>query len=132
MRGYRGIPANAAQQGVAYGARLLMNLFEHGVRVAFFFCHVRSPGYGLGLVAHALAVGVSDLNPLAAYNSHFAVPEKDHVPRVRQQRRNIRCNEVFTRPQADNDRRAISRSNNLSAIAFSGDDNNSVNALYVL
>jgi hypothetical protein len=73
-----------------------MNFFEHKVRIAFLLGHVRSPGNGLGLPAHAHTAGVPDLNALAAYNSHFAVPQKDHIPRVRQQRRHIRRDEIFT------------------------------------
>src|SRR5437879_3848870 len=59
---YRSVVVYASAQGVAYGARLLMNFFEHEVWIAFLLRHVGRPRNRLGRTAHAMAVQVSDLN----------------------------------------------------------------------
>src|SRR6266571_1739732 len=74
-----------------------MDFLEHEVRVAFLFRHLRGPVDGLRRLAHALALGILDLDAVAGDDSDLAVFEEDDAACIGQQRRNVGGDEVFSR-----------------------------------
>src|SRR6266705_1195751 len=77
-----------------------MDFLEHEVRVAFLFRHLRGPVDGLRRLAHALALGILDLNAVAGDDSDLAVLQEDDAACIGQQRRNVGGDEVFPRSHA--------------------------------
>src|SRR5437588_10206220 len=120
------VRAYAATHRIANCSWLLMNFLEHEMRITFFFRHLGSPGNRLGRTTHALAAGILDLNCFAADDRNLAIIEENHFSRVWQKGGNVRCDEVFPRSDSDDERRPVACGHNLLSIAFSRDNDNSI------
>ena len=111
-----GLLRDAAQRGVANGARLLINFLEHEMLEAALFRHDRVPGHVLHLALDRLAVEVGELHAVGSDHRHVAVGQKENVARVIENRGHVGGHEVFVVPQADHRRRAIARRHDLVGI----------------
>ena len=91
-----GFLRDAAQRGVAHGARLLINFLEHEVLEAALFRHDRVPGDVLHLAHDGLAVEVGELHAFGSDDGEIAVGRErtdracDRESREHRTRRSIR------------------------------------------
>ena len=91
-----GVLRDAAEGGVAHGARLLVNFLEHEVLEAALFRHDRVPGDVLHLALDGLAVEVGELDAVGSDDGEVAVGRErkgrgcDRESRERRRRRSIR------------------------------------------
>ena len=72
-----GLLRNAAQRGVAHGARLLENFLEHEMLEAALFRHDRVPGHVLHLALDGLAVEIGELHAVRREHRQVAVARKN-------------------------------------------------------
>src|SRR5436190_6592458 len=109
-----------------------MDFLEHEVRIAFLLRHLCSPVDGLRRLAHALALGILDLNAVAGDDSDFAVFAEDDAPCIAQQRRNVGGDEVFSRSDAHHQWRPVARGHDLAAVAFAGNNGDPIYPFHIL
>src|SRR5690348_15187012 len=83
------VERNAADGGIADGARLLEDFLEHEVLEAALFRHDRVPGNVLHLALDGTAFEVSELHALRGDDSEIAIAEEEQVARVIENRRNV-------------------------------------------
>ena len=108
-----GVERDAAQGGVANGARLLPDFLEHEVLVAALFRLDGIPLDARDLALDGLAVEVGELDAVAGEDGHVAVGEEIDIARVVQDAGNVGGDEVFALAHADDDRRAGARGDDL-------------------
>src|SRR5437867_2233785 len=118
-------------RNVSRMARLLMDFLEHEVRVAFLFRHLRGPVDGLRRLAHALALGILDLDAVAGDDSDLAVFEEDDAACIGQQRRNVGGDEVFSRSHTHHQWRPVACGHDLAAIAFAGNNGDPIHPFHI-
>ncbi len=107
------IQRHAADGGIANGARLLKDFFEHEVLKAALLRHDRVPGDVLHLALNGTAFKVRELHALRRDHSKVAISEEKQVARVIENRGNIGRNKEFVFAQADHGRRTIAGGHNL-------------------
>src|SRR5207244_226341 len=83
------IRRDAPHHGVAHGARLLKDLFEHEVLEAALLRHNRVPGYVLHLACDGIAVEIRERNTARRDYSKVAIRQEEKVARVIQDRRHV-------------------------------------------
>ena len=92
---------DAAERGVANGARLLVDFLEHEVLEAALFRHDRVPGDVLHLARHRVAVEVGELHAVGREDGHVAIGQEEDVARVVEDRGDVGGDEVFVVTEAD-------------------------------
>ncbi len=102
-----GVERNAALDGIADGARLLVDLLEHEMLEAALLRHDRVPGDPLLLGFDDIAVKIGDADRVFGQDRDLVVAEKENVARVCEDRRNVGRDKKFAVAQADHDRRAF-------------------------
>ena len=110
--------SHPAQGRVPHGARLLVNLLEHEMLVAALFRHDRVPQDVRDLPVHRPPFEIAEADTFMGEHGHIAVSEEEHVARMAQNRRNVRCHEVFVVAQADHHRRPRPRRDNFVRVCF--------------
>src|SRR4029450_11104038 len=80
------------------------NLLEHEMLVPALLGLDRIPGDALDAGREVVALPVGDLHPSTREPRHFAVAEEEEVARVREDRRDVRGDEVLALAQPDDDR----------------------------
>ena len=108
-----GVERDAAQRGVAHGARLLVDFLQHEMLEAALLRHDGVPGDVLHLAGDGLAFEVGELHARGRDDGEVAIAEKEQVAGVVQDGRHIAGDEVFVLAQADDRRRAIASGDNL-------------------
>src|SRR5271165_5338520 len=108
-----GVLRNAAERGVADGARLLIDFLEHEVLEAAFFRHDRVPGDMLHFALDGLAVEIGNPHTVLRDDREVAVGEKEKIARVRQQRGHVGGDKEFIFAEADDDGRAVAGGDDL-------------------
>ena len=98
---------HAAGEGVAHGARLLVDLLEHVVPVAFLLGHHGIPQNLLRLALDLLVLLIEQRDVLLIDDGVFAILEIDDVARVGEERRDVGGDDVFVFAEADDERRAL-------------------------
>ena len=73
---FSGVLRDAAQRGIADGARLLINLLEHEMLEAALLRHDRIPGDVLRFALHRLAVEIRDLHAVLRDDGEIAIGQK--------------------------------------------------------
>src|SRR6266478_8227003 len=87
---------DAAEQGVADGARLLEDFFLHVMLVAALFRHDGIPGYMVGGTLDGTAVVVHHAHTLSGQDSDVAVRKEKNLTRVLEQSGNVAGDEVLS------------------------------------
>ncbi len=87
---------------------LLVDLLEHVVRIAAFFCAGQVPIHMEHRMLSAFAVCVVYADALSVQNGDLLVLQKDHIARMAQQRRDVRCDKPFSILCADDERAVVS------------------------
>src|SRR6185436_3371859 len=126
-----GLAADAADGGIADGARLLKNLLEHEVLVPTLFGHDWVPQNMLDLAVEGLAVEVGEADAFWGEDGHVAVHEKEHVAGVVQNGRDVGGHEVLVVAETDHGRRSGTDRYDLIGIA-AGDDGQGEHAVDLL
>ena len=108
-----GVLRDAAERGVADGARLLINFLEHEVLEAALFRHDRVPGDALGLALERLAVEIGELHAFGGEHGKIAIGEKEKIAGVIENRGHVAGDKVFVLAEADYHRRAVARRDDL-------------------
>jgi len=111
------LEADPAQEGVAHGARLLVDLLEHEVAVAALLGLDGVPGDALRRAGDLAPVGVGDAHRLRRHDHHVPVVEEQEVAGVGQEGRNVRGQEVLALPEAHHERRATAGGDELLRLA---------------
>jgi hypothetical protein len=91
------------------GARLLVDLLEHVMRVIALFRRIGREFALVDLAVHGRAVVVEDPEAFAAHFRHVAFLENGELVRHGQQRGDVRGDEVLAVADADDDRAALAR-----------------------
>ena len=99
------VERNAAQRGVANGARLLPDLLEHEVLVAAFFRLDRVPLNAGDGALDGVAVKVGKFDAGQSQDGHVAVGQKVDVARMVQHARHVGGDKTLALAHADDDRR---------------------------
>ena len=94
-----------------------MDLLEHVVPIAFLLGHHGVPGDSFRGALDLLVVLVEDLHGLLIGDGILTVFEIDDVARVRQERRNVRGDDVLVLAEADDQRRAMLRGDDRAGLA---------------
>jgi len=113
---FSGVLRDAAEQGIADGARLLENFFLHKVLVAALFRHDGVPGDVVRGAFDGAAVVVHDMDAFGGENGDVAVGEKKHLASVLKKGGDIAGDEIFTIAKPNHRGRAQARGNNLLRI----------------
>ena len=108
-----GVGGDAAQDGVADGARLLVDLLEHEVLVAGLFGLDGVPCDALDAEGDGRAVEVGEGDAGGGEDGEFAVGEEVDVAGVMQDARNVGCEEEFAVAEAEDNGRAKTRGDEL-------------------
>ena len=108
-----GVEGDAAERGVADGARLLPDFLEHEVLVAALFRLDRVPLDALEFALDGLAIEVGQLDAVEGEDGHVAVGEEIDVARVVENAGNVGGDEVLAFANADDDGRAGARGDDL-------------------
>ncbi len=111
-----GILANAAERGIADGARLLENLLEHEMLIAALFRFDGIPKNVRHLPLHAAAIEIGEPDALRREDRHVAVGEEEHVLRVGENGRDVAGDEVLVIADADHHRRAHAGGNDFVGV----------------
>ena len=98
---------DAAAKRVRQRARLIVNLFEHEMRIAALLCRYGVPGNFFDRPLDGFALAVEQAIGAERHFADFAVFEKCHLARVVEQRRNVGSDESFALAPADHNRRGI-------------------------
>ena len=122
-----GVQRDAAQRGVADGARLLINFLEHEVLEAALFRHDRVPGDVLHLAPNGLAVEIGELHAVGSDDGEIAIGQKENVASVIEDRGNVGGDKVFVVAEADHQRRSIAGGDDLVGL-IDGDHRQSEDA----
>ena len=102
--------------------RLLEDLLEHEVLVPGLLGHDRVPRDALRLARHRLPCRVEEPHAVGPQDGDLSVLEEDHVARVREDRRDVRGDEVLAVAESDDDRRAIAHGDDGARIGGGDDD----------
>ena len=122
------VAAAVAAQRLPNGKRLLENLFQHEVPVGTFLHHRRIPVDARRRLREDTAVAIEKDQAIAADDGNLAVFQKDDISCVRQDRRDVGCDEKLPVANAHHDRRAFPYRDNLARIVGRHEDH-AVNAL---
>ena len=128
---FSGVLRDAAEQGIAYGARLLKNFLLHEVLVAALFRHEGVPGDVVRGTFGGTAVVVHDAHPFCGQHGDVAVGEEKHFARVLEQGGDVASDEIFSIAESNHRWRAQARGNNLLRI-FRGKEHQRVDAAQFL
>ncbi len=107
------VQRDAAQRGVAHGARLLVNFLEHEMLEAALFRHDRVPGNVLHLAHDGLPVEIGKLHAVRGDYREIAIGQKEQVAGVIQNRGHVGGHEILVLAQPDDGGRAVARGNDL-------------------
>src|SRR5205823_6816039 len=107
-----------SQCGVADGAWLLVNLLKHEVLKAALFRHDGVPGDVLHLAFNGVAIKVRELYTLLRNHRKVAVGQKEDLPCVSENRRDVRGDEVLVIADSYHSRRPIARGHDLVRLAL--------------
>ena len=108
-----GVGGDAAEDGVADGAGLLVDLLEHEVLVAGLFGLDGVPGDALDAEGDGVGVEVGEGDAGGGEDGEFAVGEEVDVAGVVQDAGNVGGEEEFAVAEAEDDRRAKTRGDQL-------------------
>ena len=97
---------------IANRFRLLVNFLEHEMRIAALFRRFRRPRHLLHLLGNGKTVRAQDLHPIRLYDRDFPIGQDINPPRARDNRRDIRRDEIFTLAQPDDERIVLLRADN--------------------
>ncbi len=122
-----GVEGDAAEDGVADGARLLEDFLLHEMLVAALFGHDGVPGDVLDGALRRRGPRVHDAHALRREHGDVTVGEKEDVARVIEDRRDIAGDEVFVLAEADHGRRTASRGDDLVGV-FGGEEDQRIDA----
>ncbi len=111
-----GLLPDAAERGIAHGARLLEDLLQHEMLVAALFRFDRVPEDALHLALHGPAFEIGQPYSFGGQDGEIAVAQEEHVLGVREYGRNVAGHEVFVVADADHDGRAIARRHDLVGV----------------
>jgi hypothetical protein len=114
-------------QRLRHGARLLVDLLQHVVRVVALLGGVGREFAGVHLAAHGVAVVVGDAIAVAADFAGVAFLEEHEIARHRQQCRDVGGDEVLALAQADDHRAALAREDHAPGLVF-GDHHQRIRA----
>ncbi len=84
-----GFLRDAAQRGIADGARLLIDFLEHEMLEAALFRHDRVPGHVLYLARNRLSIEIGEPHAVWSDDCQIAVCEEEKIARVIENRGNI-------------------------------------------
>ena len=117
----------APRERIAHHAWLLMDLFEHEIRVATALSHIDIPvdmrNFWFDLFAEAVVIG----NALRRSKSELIVLKDDHITRGTHERHDIGCHIASRAIAANNDRRILARDDHLPWL-IRADDRNTIGA----
>ena len=108
-----GVGGDAAEDGVADGAGLLVDLLEHEVLVAGLFGLDGVPGDALDAEGDGVGVEVGEGDAGGGEDGEFAVGEEVDVAGVMEDAGNVGCEEEFAVAETEDDRRAKTRGDEL-------------------
>src|SRR5882672_696999 len=128
---FSGVLRDAAEQGVADGARLFKDFFLHEVLVPALFRHDGIPGHVVGGTLDRAAVVVHHAHALRGKNGDVAVREEKNLARMLEQGRDVTGNEILFLAETDYRGRAEACSHNFLWI-LGGEENQRVNAAQFL
>ena len=109
-----------AGQRLIKSLRLLIDLLQHEMIIAFLFGSIRIPGHMEHIPVHFLPVFVIDLHAVRCQHYHFIIFNQIDFFHVLQQSRNIRCDKVASLPQTCDQRRILADCHDL--FRFCGSD----------
>ena len=115
------VERDAAQRGIADGARLLVDFLQHEMLEAALLRHDGVPGDVLHLAGDGLAFEVGELHARRRNDGKIAIGEKEQVASVVQNGRHVAGDEVFVFAQADDRGRPVAGGDNLVGLVC-GDD----------
>ena len=101
------VSRDTPQGGVPNGPGLLVNFLQHEMFESTLFGHDGVPGDALHPGFHRSAPRIGDFEFVRADGGQIAVAQKDDVPGMRQDRRDVRGHKGLPFPNADDDRRAL-------------------------
>ena len=110
------VERDAAEDRVARGRRLLVDLLEHEVLVAALLRRDRIPEHSLGRLRDGAPGEVGELDARPRDDGHFLVAEKHDVARVREDGRDVGGHEELVLSEPDDDRRAVANGDDLFGI----------------
>ena len=98
---------HAAENRVARGRGLLIDLLEHEVLVAALLRRDRIPQHALRRLGDRLAVVVGELDARARDDGHLFIPEEHDIASMGEDGRDVGGDEEFVLTEADHDRRTV-------------------------
>src|SRR5579864_463946 len=104
---------DAAQRGVAHGARLIMDFLQHEMLEAALLRHDRVPGNVLYLAHHRLAFKIHQTDTGRSHHRQVAIVQEEQIARVVKDGGDVRGDKIFVVAQPDDRRRTIARRDNL-------------------
>ncbi len=111
-----GLLTHAPQHGIAHGARLLKNFFEHEMLVAAFFRHDGIPQNMGNLALDGASVEIGQMHAVGRQDGDVAIAQEEHVAGVAQDGGHVGRDEIFSVAQPDHHRRAHARRDDLVGI----------------
>ena len=108
-----GVLRDAAERGVADGARLLINLFEHEVLEAALLRHDGIPGDALRFALQRIAVEIGNLYAILRDHGQIAIGQEEKIAGVIEKRGHVGGDEVFIFADADHGGRSVAGRDNL-------------------
>src|SRR5262249_40405131 len=123
---FAGVARDAAEKGVANGARLFEDFLLHEMLVAALFRHDGIPGDVMRLTFDGSAVVVHDADAGLREDGDIAVGEEKDVARVLKESGNVARDEEFIFTEANNSGRAHAGSDDLVRVAR-GHENKGIN-----
>ncbi len=115
------LEADAAEQGVFDGARLLKDFLEHEVLIAALFRHDGIPKNAGNGALDGFAVEIGQLNAAWSQHGDIAVIEEEHIPGVTKNRGNVGGDEELLVAESDDDGRTGAGGDNLVGIGAGND-----------
>ena len=122
---------DAAEQGVAHGARLLEDFLLHEVLVAALFRHDGVPGDVVRRALDGTAVVIHHMHAFGGEHGDVAIGEEKHLASVLEQGGDVAGDEIFSIAEANHRRRAEARGDDFLRI-FRGEENQRVDAAQFL
>src|SRR5205807_6247972 len=106
QKDFSSVLRDAAEQGIANGARLLKNLLLHKVLVAALFRHDGVPGDVLCGALDGTAVVIHYPHTFRGENGNVAIRQEKHFARVLEEGRDVTSDEIFSFSETNHGRGA--------------------------